>query len=318
MNVRTVAFAVVTTAALPISLFGQVGITDTGDARVQGTGTVVIERVPESLRMQVAILGKGAGLKEAVAALKKQVDSAKAQVVKLGADEASIKVEPARIFQQQNDRQRQMEMMMAQRMRGGGKKNAKNKPVQPITVASTLTATWKLKAKDAEDLLLTVHPLQEKIKSADLAGSKDAEKLSPEEEEALAEAEAAPFEMYGSGEEAKPGEPEFVFVGRISEEDRAAALSEAFKKAQAEAQRLAKAADAGLGRLKSIQDTNYGGGDVEDYTTMSYNPRAYRLLQAARGSQGKQDGPLEAIGVEPGLVRYSVNVIASFEVVPAK
>ena len=52
-----------------------------------------------------------------------------------------------------------------------------------------LTAQWPLAAGDSpEKRLLAVENLREKIKTGDLAGLKDAEKLSPEEQELLEEA----------------------------------------------------------------------------------------------------------------------------------
>lgn len=302
------------------SSFGQ----EDDAGRVHGTGAATIQRLPETLRMQVAIIGKGATLKDAVTSLKTRTDAAKKQVTELGADKDSIRVDPPHIYEQQNNNQRrQMEMMMAQRMNRGGKKAAKNKVAPPVMVSAMLTASWKLKAKDAEDLLLTVHPLQEKIRTADLAGAKETEKLTPEQEELLEEAEAQGFSMYDGGEEAKPGEPLFLFVSRISDEDREQALADAFKNAKSDAVRLAKSAEATLGRLKSIQNNMYGGGyDGDDYgmANYNYNSRAYRALQAARNSQnrsGKEDN-LEAIGGEPGMVKYVVNVTATFDLEPAK
>jgi hypothetical protein len=262
----------------------------------------------------VAILGKGATLKDAMSSLKTRIDAAKTQVTALGAEKTSITVDSARIFEQQNDRQRQMEMMMAQRLRGG-KKNTKSKVAPPVMVSAMLTASWKLQAKDAEELLLTIHPLQEKIKSADLGGAKDAEKLTPEQEELLEEAEASGYNMYDQGNEPKPGEPTFLFVSRVSEKDREQALGDAFKKAKANAALLAKSAEGALGRLKSIQDNSYGGYDQDDYAmNYNYNSAAYRMLQMARSQQARKDDGLEAIGVEPAKVKYAVNVIATFEI----
>lgn len=320
MNARISWLATTCCALVCWGVFpGSSSAQDFAGGSVHGTGNVVIKRLPDTMRVQVAIIGKGANLKEAVAALKTRVDAARKQVESLGADKESITVDTPRIFEQQNDQRRQMEVMMAQRMRGGGgKKNAKNKTSPPVMLSSQLTASWKLDAKDAEDLLLKSHPLQEKIKSADLGGSKEAEKLSPEQEELLEEAEAQGFSPYDDGSQQKPGEPMFYFVTRITEEERDQALADAYQKATVAATRLAKSAGAKLGRLKSVQDTNYGGAMDEEYYdgNYNYNSRSYRAMQFVRNQQGRSDEKLEAIGAEPGQVKYAVNVTASFDLEP--
>jgi uncharacterized protein YggE len=299
-------------------LAGPTAAQEFAGSSVHGAGNVVIKRLPDTMRVQVAIIGKGTNLKEAVAALKTRVDAARKQVEALGADKDSITVDAARVFEQQNDQRRQMEMMMAQRMRGGGKKNAKNKTSPPVMLSSQLTASWKLDAKDAEDLLLKSHPLQEKIKSADLGGSKEAENLTPEQEELLEEAETQGYSPYDDGSQQKPGEPMFYFVSRISEDERDQALADAFQKAKTDAARLAKSAGAKLGRLRSVQDTNYGVGMDEDYYdgSYNYNSRAYRAMQFVRNQQSRGDEKLEAIGAEPGQVKFAVNVTAAFDLEP--
>jgi hypothetical protein len=83
--------------------------------------------------------------------------------------------------------------------------------------------------------------------------------LSPEEQELAEEmAEMMSDHGYGSGSEAKPGEPQFVFVARISEEDRRQAMTEAFAKAQASAARVAAAAGKELGELAHLQSNSRG------------------------------------------------------------
>jgi uncharacterized protein YggE len=286
---------------------------------VAGNGVVQISRQPETMRVTIAIQGKGATLKDALAAVKKQTDSAKKQLTTLGADKDSIKVESPKITAQQNDQQQQMQMMMMQRMNkpGKGNKKAAAKPPEPVLVSAALTAEWKLEAKAPEELLIAVHALQEKIKGADLAGMKEAEKLSPEQEEMLEEMEAAQsFNRYSSNEGPKPGEPLFMFVSRISEAERDKAVGEAFQKAKAKAAKLAKAAGAELGALKSLSATSTSGNNNENY---QYNSYAYRAMQMAvrRGQIDDDEDGLpdasEALGVEPGPVKFNVTVMASFD-----
>ena len=295
---------------------------------VSGNGVVTISRQPETMRVQVAIQGKGATLKDALAAVKTRTEAAKKQVVTLGAGKDSIKVESPKITTQPSDQQqammqRQMQRAMMQQM-GKAKKAAKKeavKPAEPVLVAAMFTAEWKLDAKTPEDLLIAVHGLQEKVKAADLAGMKEAEKLSPEQEEMLEEMEAAQSLNYNGNEGPKPGEPIFVFVSRIPETERDKAIAEAFQKAKTQASKLAKAAGTELGALKSLSSTSTSG-NANDYNNYQYNSRAWRAMQmATRGQAGDEEtdeNSAEALGAEPGPVKFHVTVMAAFDLKSGK
>jgi hypothetical protein len=164
--------------------------------------------------------------------------------------------------------------------------------------------------------LLAVHGLKEKIKAADVAGTKETEKLSPEEEEALEEMQVDDFGNQNEGP--KPGEPVFLFVTHISDAEREKAFGEAYQKAKTEAARVAKAAGAELGDLKSLSGHSASGNDNQGYT--NYNSRAYRAFQMARMAAGNSDdeNSTEAIGGDPGHVKFNVTVMASFDLKRAK
>ncbi|MGQ0635969.1 MAG: SIMPL domain-containing protein [Planctomycetaceae bacterium] len=284
---------------------------------VSGTGSVSLIRAPEKMRLQITIMGRGATLKDALSALQDRVSKAQTQLATLGAEKETIKVGDSRISELPNERnqQRQLQIMMMQRMKQRGGKGATKAPAAaPVLVTAQLTADWKLSSKTAEELLLAVHPIQEKIKAADLAGSKEAEKLSPEQEEMLEEAEQS-F-GFNSGDEQKPGEPAFMFVNRVSEAEREKALADAFEKAKAKATRLARAAGARLGALRSLSTSDTGGAGFEDYSMNavygSYASRAMQMLRQQQGATPANDDEMEAVGVEPGMVRYNVTITASF------
>lgn len=284
-----------------------------GPGTITGTGVSQIERIPEVMRMSVVVTAKGGTIEEALAALKDKTDAAKSQLSTLAADKESVEIEPPQIAVENADPRRQMEMMMAQRLRGGKRAAKKEETKQPVAVSSTLTAEWKLQAKTGEELLVAATSLQEKIKAADLAGAKETSQLTPEEQEALEEMEAQGYDPYG-GQEAKPGEPTFLFVASISETEREKAEAEAFQKAKQNAARLAKAAGAGLGKLQSLAGAAQPGADETDYASVygGYNMAAYRMLQAMQGG-GQPDSESEAIGMTPAKVTYRVTMTAGFE-----
>jgi hypothetical protein len=205
-----------------------------------------------------------------------------------------------------------MQIMMRQRMmqRRGGRRPAENPAVAPpVNVTLSLTAEWPLKDGEVEQVLITAHELEEKIKSADLAGRKATEELSPEEEEAAEESEEDMDQMMYTGQQQpKPGEPRFVYVSAISEKDRAKAFAEAFERAKADAARLAQAASAQLGPLVQLSGGNESGIDSTDYQEWG----GYRYQMMQRTQRTASDEKVEAVGPEPGMLKYQVTVAATF------
>ncbi|HUE72545.1 MAG TPA: SIMPL domain-containing protein [Pirellulaceae bacterium] len=287
--------------------FGGLG----GPGTITGTGVSQIERLPEVMRMRVVVTAKGSTLEEALAALKDKTEAANSQLSTLGAEKESVKLDPPQIAAESSDRRRQVEMMMAQRLRGGKRSAKKEETKQPVAVSTTLTAEWPLQSKTGEELLVAATALQDKIKAADLAGAKEASQLTPEEQEALEEMESQGYNPYGD-QEAKPGEPIFLFVAAIAEADREKADAEAFQKARQHAARLAKAAGAGLGKLQSLAGAGQAGVDESEYANPYANVAAYRMLQAMQAG-GQPDSESEAIGTTPAKVTYRVTMTAGFE-----
>jgi len=282
---------------------------------VSGSGAATIERQAETLRMNVELLAKGKDLKDALAKLAERRQAAEEQLKKLGADAKSIKFGEPHISAGQNNQQAQMQMMMRQRMtqkqRGGRGGAAKPAVTPPVTVALPLVAGWPLKAESPEQLLLASHALEEKIKGADLAGRTAAEELSPEEAELAEEAEEDDSMVYMNGQQGpKPGEPRFVYVSQISAADRDKAYAEAFERAKASADRLAKAASAELGALQHLS----GGGDasVDSDSFDEWNGYEYQMFRRMQRTTSATDDELEAVGPRPGALKFQVNVMASF------
>ena len=167
-----------------------------------------------------------------------------------------------------------MEMMIAQRLRSQGRNKPTSDVPTPVKVTADLTAQWKLTPGTPEELLRTVHPLQEKIRKADVGGTKVATAPTPEEQELQEEVGDQGMGPYGADGEQKPGEPDFVFTSRISDDEYDAALAKAFQDARQQAARLAKAADTQLGTISSISNARSGGYDWEAYGNYNaYNSR---------------------------------------------
>ncbi len=115
----------------------------------------------------------------------------------------------------------------------------------------SLTAERPLEADTPEQLLLRAETIRERVKEAKLAGDDPEEELSPEEREMLEEMTMM-MGRYGEPQR-QPGEPIFFFVARLSPAEREQAMADAFAKAQANAQSLAKAAGMEIGILEGVR-----------------------------------------------------------------
>lgn len=286
---------------------------------IAATGTATIKRPPAALRLYLELPGKGKTLEEALKNLKDRREAAGVQLDALKVDKDSIKLGNPTLSNVENAQRKQFEMMIARRMSSRGGKLPKGlKLPESFTVSATLTAEWPLTAKTPEEVLLAAHALQEKIKAADLAGAKEVQKLSPEEQEVMEEMAQA---MRDQGEEqAQPGRPHFVFVARITPPEREKAMAEAFAKAKTQAVELAKAAGTELGPLLGI--AGQGGGSISMPDDEMYGPRyrsypsfARRMYQGGENSGETAD---EAAGAEPDGLTFTFNVLATFRLANAE
>jgi uncharacterized protein YggE len=278
---------------------------------VQGMGTATLERMPELLRLHVQLSARGKSPAEALAALRDRRDAVKALLPTLGAAADSIRFDDPQVTR--GDQQQKMNEMLMQRMgrtkRGSSPGEA---PTLPTTATATLTADWPLKATDVEQLLAEAFAMQEKIKTADVAGAKETAQLSPEEEELQAEMQ----QMMGGNQGPVPGEPQFTFVLKVTPEEKAKLTAEAFQKAKAEAGRLATAAGAKLGKLTSLAGSTQGADASDSYSSFGGNPYAYQMMQQQAalltGAGGGAAAEGEAVGMNPAKVKLSVAVQAHF------
>lgn len=280
--------------------------------QVSGSGSVEIKRPAEFLRMQVELTAKGKDLKEALTKFKERREAVAAQLAALGVAKSDVHFGETAVTSAMTDRQRQMEMMVMQR-RGGRKPDPKNKQPDPVVVGATLKADLPVRGGSAEELLLTSHALQEKIKAADLGGLKDPEKLSAKEEELAEEMQEMGRMMQEAGQ-SRPGEPTFLYVCKIPAAERDKALKEAYKKAADQAARLAQAAGAELGPLASL--SSHSQVDANDATSEMnpYYTRAVRAFMSRGAEGGGEDDPDEAVGPTPGKVSLRVTVNAAFQI----
>ncbi|MGD9646312.1 MAG: SIMPL domain-containing protein [Pirellulales bacterium] len=278
---------------------------------VVAQGTSVVERQPEVLRMQMEIYAKAPDLKTALSQLAKRRSDAEKLLVELGASDSSLKFGTPHVSAQAVQRQRQMRMMLAQRLRTPGARSRSDAaPAEPVTLALQLTAEWPIGSTAPDDLLVKTHDLQERIVAADIAGKKELEQPTEEEEELAAEMQG----MYVDPSEQQAGEAVFVYVAKIPQDVRREAIAKAFDKAKATAADLAQAAGAAIGDLRELRCVEQVGptvGGLSGMGGMYYDSMAYRLAQQAAGMFNMAE-QTEAVGAEPDGVRYGITIDAKF------
>src|SRR5688500_18677264 len=101
---------------------------DGASSWVQGSGTATSERMPEVLRVQVQLSGRGKSLTEALAALRDRREAAKAVLPTLGAAADSIKFDDPQVTQ--GEEQQKMNQMLMERM-GRTKRGTKTETTLP-------------------------------------------------------------------------------------------------------------------------------------------------------------------------------------------
>jgi uncharacterized protein YggE len=275
----------------------------TADGVVTGSGRAVISRQPEILRVQMVISAEGKDIAEATTKLKDAKAAATKSFADLGASEKSLEFGSAQVGTGADPRQQYMQRMTSMRSRGGAKPPEKAKTV---TVSATLKAELPIKTGSPEELLMSSYNLQEKIKAIG-ASKKETKQLTPEEQEALEEAQA--MQAANGGGETNPGDPTFQFVCKITDAEQLKAMTEAFAKAKNNAALVAKASGGELGALAHVSSSTSSPAPAED-ENQAYGRFMMRQMMGdtAPGVPPTQ----EATSNKPGPIELQVTVNASF------
>lgn len=277
-----------------------IGATARGQDRAPSVtviGNATAPEAPETLRLTLLISAQGSDIRDAIAKLKQEREDVKGKLLSAGAKESSPKfTDPAEGTQGNLTPQQQMMQRLASMQRVGGKAPAS----QPsgATVSTQLTAEWSLPTASPDDALIAANELEAKIKGAIPKAGEGIAK-TPEEEEIAQETAAQ-----NGTDASKPDEPKFAFVHKLTEDDRAKVLGEAFSNAQAQAKRLAIAAGKQIGPVIRISISK---AEVE-------NPQnAYiQAMVDAQSGETTTSSDDEAVGDAIGSVNYAVSMEVAF------
>lgn len=280
------------------------------DAAISETGTVLIKRRPEIMRVQIELGGKGATIEDAIANLRERRRTAEKTFIELGASKQSIVFHGPRETGT-TSQERALDAIVTERLRSTGKGSSRKASEDVVNVVAISRAEWPLKGKSSDELAVEVHNLIKKIRAADIAGTGEAKHLSPAEQEVLEESAPRPGERI----QPAPGEPQFAFVINVSASEEKAAMAEAFARAKAEALKVCEALGAQLGALKGVSVTGAPNERADDFFGDRYessNDQVRRYQESEMMWTALSDSPHEAGGPDPTVVTRLVQVYATF------
>lgn len=274
---------------------------------IASSGSAKLTITPSAMKVGVKLSARGETLEATLTKLSEKMDVARLQLEQLDADLDSLKFSPPSIESADSTRQKAIEMLIEQRKRAGLDVPEGLKLSTTVSVSSMMSVDFPLPELDDAATLVHIEKLQKHIKDAKLAGEDDKSDLPAEEQEIIEEMIGQMMEQisYSSrSEESNPGEPHFVFIGKISEEEQAALTVEAIKNAKDMAAKLAKAAGQPIDRMTSLSakiNTSTEGAMEVRYDRYG-NPRMSRVQH--------DEGTI--MSSEPNRIIFQIVVSATF------
>ena len=293
-----------------IAIITIIGLLHVGTGRaedsrvVTAVGKTTLKKLPTSMRMTIQFKETGKDVTEALKNLKDRRDAATATVMKLGAVKESIQEGIPGFVGDDPQAARMMAMMERQNPAAVSRKK---KGAAKVTLTGSLSAEWVLSGDKLDDTLKQIQSIKDKITAAELAGAQTKKKLTPEEMEEMEEMEMMQQEIRGVQQ--KAGEPGYIFIARISEEEAAKARAAAFQRATRQAEHLMASAGRKLGKLRGMQ--SHGTMGMEN----DFQVYGYHAHNGADANENSDDGD-ELLVKSPtfGKIPYFVAVQAMFDI----
>jgi uncharacterized protein YggE len=282
-------------------------------ASIHAAGQHELKLEPQKLRLTLNIRAEGIDAKSAIEALIEHKERVKNELLAMKAEEASIDFGAAQLTSG-------IPGMPAEMMRYGprvysqvaGASNVDPTEVPKVYIAvSRVRAEWPLPTTDADALAMLPETLKEQVKDRDFMGEKNKAQLEEAQQEKLEEMQAAMQEnmgYYSSNDESSP--VTVVFIAKVDDEARKAAIIAAYERAIAQAKLLASVSGKSLGNLKSLRT-----GDVPVPATEEIESTygaAYASYAAYAASQMSSVAIDEAQNASPRGLKVIVRVEAEF------
>jgi hypothetical protein len=263
---------------------------------VNSTGTVTVRQRPTILLMKVRLRANEPTLELGLAKLKVQTNAASQWLARLGAGSVTIG-EPHFDEHVEQDPVTKMRTVTASnvgKQLGGAGPDSDEHGVNVV-----VTALWQVASKSAEEILVLLDRLRFEASDDDNAPEAADESptwTSPEEQ----------FRGIMSQMFQPPSvdrRPKFLFIARLEAERLEASLEEAFSRACANSEQLARAAGLRLGRLSPV---NYGHARVAEGRPdkMMERQRCAALLAGTTYDLGDYD----VVSDDPRPAEFTVSV----------
>jgi uncharacterized protein YggE len=289
------------------------GQSPSAPATIHASGQHELKLEPQKLRLTLNIRAEGVDAKSAIEALIQHKQRVKNELLAMKAEEDSIDLGAAQLSSgipgMPAELMRYGARMMAQ-VAGASTPDPAQVPKVYIA-ASRVRAEWPLPTTDADALAMLPETLKEQVKERDLMGEKNKAELDGPQQEKLEEMQAAMQEnmgYYSSDDGSSP--VAVIFVAKIDEESRKAAVSAAYERALAQAKMLSSVSGKSLGNLKSLRT-----GDVPVPATEEIESTygsAYAAYANYAASQISGVGIDEAQSTSPRGLKVIVRVEAEF------
>jgi hypothetical protein len=254
---------------------------------------------------------KGKTIDEALTAMKAEQQSALDKLQKIGFAPERITFEDFGVDQAQDNNRRQMEMMVAQRIRQSNPRPAAA-AAESVTLKCMVFAESPLTGKTVEDILKESYTLKQKVKAANIITKKT---MTPEEEELEEEMAGMVF----TGEQNFDSEPRLLYAVKLLKEESQKAYAEAFVQAQQQGDFLVAAVGAARGRLlqlsgsvNSSQRNNLRRySSQQDYYLMNLVNDPQSMFDPVMG-QMTGTNSMTGLSISPDPIEFVFRVQAAF------
>jgi uncharacterized protein YggE len=273
----------------------------TTEPGVTGSGQQTVKMMPDTMEMTVTLVASDEQFDKALATIQQQEADLEKALHGLQTPPAGIEsVGPLKGPAGGGDRSAVIRRQMMQAM---GRAN----PEQPaekakVTLNMTVTAKWKLAAKDGVALLKETEALQQAVNAA-MPKPAAPEAAATEEQE---EQTMTAMRDMGEGQQ-PPGVAAFSFTATLPADKLAEAKAQAYKKARTDAESLAQAAGLKLGALRSLMGSTNGEVGEDVY---------YYMRQTGRTPRDEGEGV--ARSTDARELTLTVGVEAVFDIAPAQ
>ena len=279
--------------ALIAAALASIAAVATAASTIQVSASESAPQKAQFLRAAVTVIASGDDATAAIADLSRQRQRLKTAMLAAGADPKSLVIsDPVLANSDSNLSPRQRIILQMQ----GNQNPPPTSHPSGVSLSCSVTADWPMAAPTADDAMTVGLSLENKIKSALPAPAA----ASPEDEE-IAEEQAARQQAAGVTTPA-PGQPQFTFVHKLSDADRAALLDRALADARDQAALLAKAAGQ---RIIGIDNISTAASSMDNVLS------AWQQM-AMDGTAPQSPGESEATGSEPNAITYGVTVNVTF------